>query len=76
MRLLLVEDDELIAEALVKALTDQHYVVDVATDGQKGRELVETFAYDLLLRRDATKALMGLALSVAIISVIVFPLSC
>jgi len=42
MRLLLVEDDELIAEALVKALTDQHYVVDVATDGQKGRELVET----------------------------------
>ncbi len=49
MRLLLVEDDELIAEALVKALTDQHYVVDVATDGQEGRELVETFAYDLLL---------------------------
>lgn len=49
MRILLIEDDELIAEAVVKALTDQHYVVDVATDGQEGRELVETFAYDLLL---------------------------
>lgn len=49
MRLLLVEDDELIVESLVKALTDQHYVIDVASDGQEGRELVETFAYDLLL---------------------------
>lgn len=49
MQILLVEDDELIAEALVQALTNQHYVVDVATDGQSGRELVEAFAYDLLL---------------------------
>jgi diguanylate cyclase (GGDEF)-like protein len=49
MRLLLVEDDELIAATLEKALTEQHYVVDVATDGQAGLELVEAFAYDLLL---------------------------
>lgn len=49
MRLLLVEDDELIAESLVKALTDQHYIIDVATDGQEGGELVEAFTYDLLL---------------------------
>lgn len=49
MRILLVEDDELLAEALVKALTDQRYVIDVATDGQEGWELVEAFAYDLLL---------------------------
>jgi len=49
MRILLVEDDELITEALVKALTDQHYIIDVVTDGQEGRELVEVFAYDLLL---------------------------
>jgi len=48
MRILLVEDDELIAEAVVKALSSQHYVIDVATDGQEGRELLETFAYDLL----------------------------
>ena len=49
MRILLIEDDELIAEAVVKALTDQHYVVDVATDGEEGRELVETFACVLLM---------------------------
>ncbi len=49
MRILLIEDDELIAETLVKALTDQHYVIDVATDGQEGKELVESFGYDLLL---------------------------
>ena len=49
MRILLVEDDELLAEALVKALTDQRYVIDVAADGQEGWEMVEAFAYDLLL---------------------------
>jgi len=47
MRILLVEDDDLLAEALVKPLTDQRYVIDVATDGQEGWELVE--AFDLLL---------------------------
>lgn len=46
MRILLIEDDELIAEALVKALTEQHYAVDIATDGQAGWELAEAFAYD------------------------------
>jgi len=40
MRILLVEDDDLLA-ALVKALTDQRYVINVATDGQEGWELVE-----------------------------------
>jgi len=39
MRILLVEDDDLLAEALVKALTDQRYVINVATDGQEGWEL-------------------------------------
>lgn len=36
MRILIVEDDERIAESLAEALTDQHYVVDIATDGQVG----------------------------------------
>ena len=36
MRILLVEDDELVAEALVKDLTNQNYAVDVAADGQAG----------------------------------------
>lgn len=49
MRILIVEDDERIAELLVEALSDQHYVVDLATDGQKGWEFVESFTYDLIL---------------------------
>lgn len=49
MRILLVEDDERIADALAEALTDQYYVVDIAKDGQVGREFVEAFPYDLIL---------------------------
>jgi diguanylate cyclase (GGDEF)-like protein len=49
MKILLIEDDSLIAEPLVKALTNQHYVVDVATDGQAGWSLLESFTYDLVL---------------------------
>ncbi|UBF24303.1 response regulator [Kovacikia minuta CCNUW1] len=49
MRILLVEDDALISKALEKILIDQHYVVDVATNGQMGWEFVEAFAYDLIV---------------------------
>jgi diguanylate cyclase (GGDEF)-like protein len=49
MKILLVEDDALIAEPLAKALIDQRYAVDVATDGQAGWELMESFTYDLIL---------------------------
>ncbi|NEP12587.1 MAG: response regulator [Symploca sp. SIO2C1] len=49
MRILLVEDDELVVEALVKNLTDQNYAIDVAADGQAGWELVDAFTYDLIL---------------------------
>ncbi len=49
MRIFLVEDDQLIATPLIKALNDQHYVVDHAIDGLKGWELAESFSYDLIL---------------------------
>lgn len=49
MRVLVVEDDNLISTSLVKILTDQHYTVDSATDGQAGWELVDCFNYDLIL---------------------------
>jgi len=49
VKILLVEDDELVAEVLSKALTTQHYLVDLATDGQVGVELAEAFEYDLIL---------------------------
>ncbi len=49
MRILLVEDDDLIVESLTKALVGQRYVVDVAADGETGWEFAEAFGYDLIL---------------------------
>ncbi|ABA22038.1 response regulator receiver modulated diguanylate cyclase [Trichormus variabilis ATCC 29413] len=49
MRILLVEDDELIGELLVKSLTSQHYTVDFAKDGEEGWNFAELYTYDLIL---------------------------
>ena len=49
MKLLLVEDDLSIAEMLKEVLIDNHYLVEVAHDGQTAIELVKAFSYDLLL---------------------------
>jgi DNA-binding response OmpR family regulator/HPt (histidine-containing phosphotransfer) domain-containing protein len=49
VRILLVEDDETVAEVLSKYLTSQHYIVDLATNGQAGWDLAEAFEYELIL---------------------------
>ncbi len=49
MRILLIEDDELIAQKLRAKLTDQNYTIDVAADGQTGLGQAEAFPYDLIL---------------------------
>jgi DNA-binding response OmpR family regulator len=49
MKILIVEDDVGTAELLQSALRAQHYLVDVATDGLAGWELIEAYKYDLLL---------------------------
>lgn len=49
MRILLVEDDERIAQPLAENLTDQNYVVDIALDGEAGWDFIQAFAYDLIL---------------------------
>jgi DNA-binding response OmpR family regulator/HPt (histidine-containing phosphotransfer) domain-containing protein len=49
MKVLLIEDDEAIAEQLKQVLTTQHYLVEVAADGQIGWDLAEAFEYDLIL---------------------------
>lgn len=49
MRILLVEDDERITDALAEDLTDQHYAIDVAYDGEEGWQLATAFTYDLIL---------------------------
>jgi len=49
VKILVVEDDERLAEALSVAFTHQHYAVDTAVDGEAGWEMVDVFTYDLLL---------------------------
>ncbi len=49
MRILLVEDDETLAQVLSKYLTSQHYMVDLANNGQAGWDLAEAFEYELIL---------------------------
>lgn len=49
MRMLLVEDDVPLAEALAEALIDQRYVVDVVNDGEAAWQQVKALAYDLIL---------------------------
>ncbi|BAY78898.1 multi-component transcriptional regulator (plasmid) [Nostoc linckia NIES-25] len=49
MRILLIEDEEVLASVLLKSLTKQHYVVDVVQDGQMGWEYTQNASYDLLL---------------------------
>ncbi len=49
MRILLVEDDASIVELLTAALAEQNYVIDVASDGEAGWDLAQTYSYDLIL---------------------------
>jgi DNA-binding response OmpR family regulator len=49
MRLLLVEDDERIAFPIRAELQHQHYVVDVASDGERGLELAQMGEYALIV---------------------------
>jgi DNA-binding response OmpR family regulator len=49
MRILLVEDDTLLAATLAEALADQRYAVDVVTDGEAGWQQIKALEYDLLL---------------------------
>lgn len=62
MRILLVEDDERIAQALAETLIDRNYVVDIATDGEAGWDFVQAFAYDLILLDVMLPKLDGIAL--------------
>ncbi len=49
MRLLVVEDEEVLAEALVERLRAEAYAVDSAATGAEAAELVEINPYDLVI---------------------------
>ncbi|WP_413171501.1 response regulator [Anabaena azotica] len=49
MRILLVEDDTLLSQKLAQLLTENHYSVDLATNGEIGLTLAIVVKYDLIL---------------------------
>ncbi|MDD4382972.1 MAG: response regulator transcription factor [Candidatus Shapirobacteria bacterium] len=49
MKILIVEDEHLIANALKKGLEQEHYTADLAFDGEKGFDLASSGDYDLIL---------------------------
>jgi len=49
MRLLLVEDDRMIGEAVLDALRDEHYAVDWVRDGAMADTALRTESYDLVV---------------------------
>jgi two-component system, OmpR family, response regulator len=49
MRVLVVEDEELLAAAVVEVLRDESYAVDLAADGATADELAAINSYDLII---------------------------
>ena len=61
-RVLVVEDDRMLADMLVELLGSEGYAVEVAHDGQRGLHLGLTREYDLLLLDRGLPAVEGLDL--------------
>ncbi len=49
MRILIIEDDDRIAQHDAEDLKHQHHVVDVALDGIEGWEYTQATEFDLIL---------------------------
>lgn len=62
MRILLVENDEVVIQVLTKSLEGQHYVVDAVRDGEAGWRYGSTFNYDLIVLEVMLPQLDGICL--------------
>lgn len=62
MKILLIEDDEILVNVLLQSLTSQRYVVDTTFDGQTGWEYAQDSSYDLILIDVGLPKLDGIAL--------------
>lgn len=77
MRLLLVEDDAMIGEAVLQVLRDEHYAVDWVRDGVMADTALKTEPYDLVLldlglpKRDGLDVLRALRARRASVPVLV-----
>ena len=49
MRVLIVEDDQKVADFLAKGFKEEFYAVDVCFDGNEAVEFAEAFTYDLII---------------------------
>ena len=62
MRLLLVDDDEVLVDALANHLIKQRYAVDIASDGEEAWEYIALFNYDLIVLDVMLPKLDGISL--------------
>jgi len=62
VKILVVEDDPIVAESLNHLLASYAYAVDIANDGEVGLELVESYGYDLIVLDVVLPGLDGLSL--------------
>ena len=62
MRILLLEDDEILAQILIESLTHQNYVVDAVNDGQSGWEYATSGNYELMIIDVGLPLLDGISL--------------
>jgi DNA-binding response OmpR family regulator len=49
MKILVIEDDKLLSQALAEALTDQRYIVDVIADPEQSWTYLSSSKYNLIL---------------------------
>jgi DNA-binding response OmpR family regulator len=49
MRILVIEDDQTVAELMRRMLADEGYAVDVAHDGEHGRSMAKDDSYDAIV---------------------------
>ncbi len=62
MRILIVEDDRILAQNLADAIASQGYVVDTVFDGQEAQQQVQLVDYDLIILDLMLPKLDGLSL--------------
>jgi DNA-binding response OmpR family regulator len=66
MRILMVEDEKGVANFIKKGLSEEHYAVDLAVDGEEGRALAFANSYDLIILDIMLPGINGIDLCKAI----------
>jgi len=62
MKILLIEDEHKIAQAIAQGLEEEHYVVDIAYEGVEGYDLAMTGDYDIIVLDRLLPGMDGLSI--------------